>query len=265
MNCEKIYKKKYDETFLKTEKEVKSYFLNEKKNDKSNINVNTTFDKINNDINNLEIHQNLKLRNLINIFKNTKHSYNKNGIKRSFENEVLENFNEIAKNELPEKYNYNLFVENLAEHDALYEIVRLLQNCSFYYQLLYEFDKLDFFKIEKLEMHELEETKLYKELHKLKYPNGYILKVTMPIDEKPIDEKGFSTTEKVLLIEKALINLKWGELSDRKRSILISKIIDRNDTNIRNILMASSKKPSKNTDEFNNKVESVNAFFKQFN
>lgn len=59
-----------------------------------------------------------------------------------------------------------------------------------------------------------------------------------------------TTRQKILLIENLILTNRWSSYSERKKAELISYLINRNETNIRNILALSDKKISEQTKDF---------------
>lgn len=80
------------------------------------------------------------------------------------EDEVFASFNKTST------YSYNFFLADLAVHESLKEIGRHFQNYYDYYQLIYEYDRYDFFYLKDFEGIDFRSSEEYKSLRNLKYP-----------------------------------------------------------------------------------------------
>lgn len=202
-------------------------------------------------------------------------SYAEKDHKPKFKNEPFENFNkffitkkaiydfenqieEILKNEyeqhfyaanlaLETQYDYIKLIKETAVNEAYNEVLRLLSTNSQLYEMMYNLNDFSEFKLIDYSPISLEDTNIFKLLHCKIYPQ---IDEVDSIEIDNIDENKLNTTQKVLLIEMLITGGTWNDISERSKSKLISKIIERNDTNIRAILSKSAQPLSKNTDGF---------------
>lgn len=75
---------------------------------------------------------------------------------------------------------------------------------------------------------------------------------------KVLKENELTTRQKVLLIENLIVTDVWSKYSERKKAKLISYIINTNETNIRNILAISDKKPTSQSKDFTDDMALIN-------
>lgn len=148
-------------------------------------------------------------------------------------------------------YEYNKYVKKLALHEVLSEISKLLIINSSVLEMYYKLGDFSTYEIKDYGSMPLEDTEVYKTLSNRLYP---IKDDIEDVTTENFNANQLTTTQKTLLLENIFVNVNWNTLSERKKSELISKIIDRNPTNIRGILAKLEKKPSENKENFNNDV-----------
>ncbi|MBN8643121.1 MAG: hypothetical protein J0L86_15020 [Flavobacteriales bacterium] len=269
MDYEVLYSYFYEKWYCKFENAIKEYLIECKNNDiklGSAINdlkqtyIQEFADKI-------KLNQNDLLKELYNLFIKRFSDYEKNEINRVFENKILKNFESLNRSELPKNYTIKQLLFDFIKVDVVKEIQRLLQNNNSLLQMFYKANDFSEFEIRDHRGISIEDYPIYKKLHKRLYPEYYETAVedSDSLNETlDIEESKLSSKQKVLLIEKLILNAeKWQSSSERKRSEILSKITGTNSDNIRKTLAMEDEKPSTYSKEFINDIKIVEKIFNQ--
>lgn len=247
MNFKENYKFYNERIFLKLENNVKKYFLLSHKNDKSY--GSTKHDLIYSILPSIVKKKTDKFSKLLDfqsIFRTRDSKYYNNQINNIFSNQITIKFKELDKIELPLNYNLNQLLIEITLLEVIKEVIRLLEVNSDLFQLIYELNTFENFKIVNYNL-PLNKTELYRSLYLLKHKEQY----TIDNETDNLDDYAYNSNEKhkvldasqkVLLIEKLILNShRWDSIDNRKKAYVISRIIDRSTDNIRKRLNVLDK------------------------
>lgn len=247
INFEENYKFYNERIFLKLENNLKKYFLLSHKNDKSY--GSTKHELIYSILPSIVKKKTDKFSKLLDfqfIFRTRDSEYYNNQINNIFSNEITIKFKQLDKIELPLNYNLNQLLIEITLLEVIKEVIRLLEVNSDLFQLIYELNTFENFKIVNYNL-PLNKTELYRSLYVLKHKEQYTIDnetdslydYAYNSNEK---HKVLDASQKVLLIEKLILNShRWDSIDNRKKAYVISRIIDRSTDNIRKRLNVLDK------------------------
>jgi hypothetical protein len=208
MDYYKIYTEQYDNNYIVQKKIIENELIKFKEKSKGFTFAHDTISqsiyvKIEISI----ISKNSTLSDLLHHFKASRSNYSQEFTRLSLENETYDKYNLLDKGDLPADYSFELFTRDLALLMSATEINRLFSNHSNLFQMMYELNNFKNFEINHYDNIALEDTPLFKKLHKTLYPNQYlkIVKATGEIRTSKYEDVDyeigkFSTDEKILLL-----------------------------------------------------------------
>ncbi len=174
MNYENLFNKHYDLNYSLQETNAKSHFINVNSRGRDfEFVFNTLKENIvrQNQSDNFISH-NKDLIELLYIFNNRNKYYSKDIIQNIFKNEIFTVFEKIEN--LPSKYNFKKFIQDLAIYCSNVEILSLLTINFVIYRMMFELDSFEKFEI-KMFSSSIESTSIFKELHQELYPEEYTI------------------------------------------------------------------------------------------
>lgn len=208
MDYYKIYEEEYNKNYIFEQNFIKDKLLRYKEKSKTfTFAHNSILQRIQEKISSNEITKSGTLKDTFHIFKVSRSNYSKDFTKLALENETLDHFTYISSKDLPTDYSFINFITDLAQLMSSNEISRLLNNHSLLFSMMYELDDFRKFEVVSYNNLALEDTPLFKKLHKTLYPNAYvkIVKATGEIQTSKYQEiefeiSKFSLEEKLLLL-----------------------------------------------------------------
>ncbi len=235
MEYEKVYIDIYERYYKKIEHYIKCNFIEHNRIGKDFAPAFIMSDKLYDYNENKKLSTNVNLKKIISIFDNAIGSYKVDKLKNSLEREVLNTFNKIDKNNLPENYDYLKFIEELALYKVLWEISRLLKNNVTFFSLIYELNDYTDFEIKEYNPIKLENTPVYKKVYSLLYPNFETEIENIYIEDINIENKNHSLPFVIALLNELeffdLPKVKFLSLTKKARLISIIQQLDCNDKN----------------------------------
>lgn len=172
MNYKEIYIEHYNRCYDKTESLIKSYFLKQKKSERTfgyglqivkKYLAETVNDKY-------EFAKEDPLVECYNYFLKRNRLYkSSSSIERILENEIYECFSEnCGQEKIPEKLYCNL-IKRIAINECVEEITRIISNDSVHLQLFYDYNSMDEFEIRDDSTVQIDNRPKYAKLLKLKW------------------------------------------------------------------------------------------------
>ena len=258
MNYEQQYIEYYNKIYSTIQYRVKTHYIAQHKKwrdfNKVQGEINTFFSK--NLGSQIFINSNDDLKSLTTRFKDGKNDYFENKINLNCENEIHPTFDLVDKTNFPKAYNFDKFLFQLAFVEAKNEIARLLHNNTTLFHFFYFFNEYDNFEIKESSPYRMEDTELYRNFHKRKYPPTEIIK-----QEDAPKAKQLDAAKVVLLLDK-LFNYfdKWEDANNSRKAEIIMHLTGfsmRNITGKISDLESEKKSLSqkfKNDDELTNQI-----------
>lgn len=208
MDYYKIYKEEYDKNYVFEQNFIKDELLRYKEKSKAfTFAHNSILQRIQEKISSNEISKSTALNDMFHIFKVSRSNYSEDFIKLALENETLDYFTTSSSKDSPTDYSFVHFTTDLAQLMSSNDISRLFNNHSQLFSMMYELDDFRKFEVVSYENVALEDTPLFKKLHKALYPSAYvkIVKATGEIQTSKYQEvefeiSKFSLEEKLLLL-----------------------------------------------------------------
>lgn len=167
-----IYNKNYSSAFSKAEEMIKQKLIackEEKRDATFALNQSRGFLESYNQ--NSIIAKNRSLTNLESVFQQSLGYYSEDRILRTLKNEITQFYNKLTSDDLPENYSFLIMIADLADYRGTKEVLRLFQNQFTLYQMMYELNDFNQFKIEDYGNINYQDTPLFKELKNRRYPN----------------------------------------------------------------------------------------------
>lgn len=208
MDYNKIYEEEYNKNYIFEQNSIKDELLRYKEKNKTfSFAHNNILERIQVKINSNEITKNSALNYTFHVFKISRSNYPEDFIKLALKNDTLDHFKSISSQDLPTNYSFINFTTDLAKLMSSNEISRLFNNHSVLFSMMYKLDDFRKFEIVSYNNLALEDTPLFKKLHKTLYPDTYvkIVKATGEIQTSKYQEvefeiSKFSLEEKLLLL-----------------------------------------------------------------
>lgn len=164
------YNQFYSKYYLKVELLIKNFLIkyqNEKKS--SNFSINLVSKCLNKYQEN--IFPNKEIEKLTQLFNLRYSIYQPNDSGEILKNELKKAFKEINLDEF-QNYNYNKFIKELALHEVLNEISRLISNNYSLFDMMYKLNDFEKFEIKEYPNIGLENSTTFKELQNKLYPKN---------------------------------------------------------------------------------------------
>lgn len=173
MDYKNIYEDFYNKIYLNRVQEIKLELIRAKSESRAFI---PSLNKI---IKNTEVHvkqnyiySNIILVKLEIIFKENLIEYDENSIELSLKNDVYPEYLKLNEDSLPLNYSFQKFIGDLGSLHALIEANRLFSNNNSLFKMMFQLNNFTDFEIIDYKM-TLEDTPIFKKLHKIIYPNYY--------------------------------------------------------------------------------------------
>lgn len=160
----------------------------------------------------IPINKEHQLSELKYVYQNSLRNYSKNEIELALKNEVKKGFLKLSLNTLNTNYTLESFIKELAIHNAVNELIRLFNNHSDLFKMMYDNDYFDWFEIKDYRPIDFRDSKIYTDLLNKFYPlknvsETYSENFLIPysddndmIDNSENDIPNFSEKEKAFLL-----------------------------------------------------------------
>lgn len=131
---------------------------------------NTTRELIENFEKKFSINKEHQLSELKYVYQNSLRNYSKNEIELALKNEVRKGFLKLSLDIQNTNYNLESFIKELAIHNAINELLRLFNNHSDLFKMMYDNDYFDLFEITDYNPIDFRDSKIYTDLLNRFYP-----------------------------------------------------------------------------------------------
>ena len=177
------------------------------------------------------IHKEPKLYELKNIYQKSLSNYKKNEVELSLKNEVRKGYAMHTLDIQNTEYTIELFIKELAILNAINELLRLFNNHSSLFKMMYDNDYFDLFEIVDYDPIDFRDSKIYIELLNKFYPlrqssQNYSAVITDDIIDDSITEiDDFNEKEKAFLLHSIYKIIENSEKSSKLNNTEFYKVL----------------------------------------